>query len=178
MKLLLHMCCAPCSTFSAKQLRELDYEIQGYFYNPNIHPYQEFRRRLETLEGYCREVDIPLLVRRDYDLENYLRATVADINNRCSTCYRLRLEETAKTAAKMGIPNFSTTLSISPYQNHERLQEVGEAVGKQFGVKFIYEDFRPGYRESVETSKQLGLYRQPYCGCIFSEKDRYFKEGK
>lgn len=175
MNLLLHMCCAPCSTFSSKKLRESGFNIQGYFYNPNIHPYQEFRRRLETLAGYCREVDIPLLIRPDYDLENYLSATMSEIKNRCGICYRLRLEESAKVAAELSIPFFSTTLSISPYQNHERLREAGKEAGKNHGVEFIYQDFRPGYRESVKSSKQLGLYRQPYCGCIFSEKERYYK---
>lgn len=178
MKLLLHMCCAPCSTYSCKRFRELSYEIHGFFYNPNIHPYKEHQRRLEALEEYCDSEEIPLMVRKDYQLEGYLSKVMPDLPNRCRACYRIRLEEAARMAAETGIDRFSTTLAISPYQNHELLREEGERAAKKYGVEFVYEDLRPGYRESVETSKSLGLYRQPYCGCIFSEKERYQKGAK
>ncbi|MDW7650812.1 MAG: epoxyqueuosine reductase QueH [Bacillota bacterium] len=178
MKLLLHMCCGPCSTYSTRRFRELGYELQGYFYNPNIHPYKEFRRRLEALETFCRDENIPLTVCREYELEQYLEQAVENLENRCRFCYRFRLDKAAKTAAMLGIPRFSTTLAISPYQNHDLLRLEGETAGKKYGVEFIYEDLRPGYRESVEISKQMNLYRQPYCGCIFSEKERYYKEAR
>lgn len=178
MKLLLHMCCGPCSTYSTKHFRELGYDVQGYFYNPNIHPYQEFARRLEALEAFCEQENVPLLVRRDYELEKYLENAINDLENRCRSCYRLRLEATAQAAAQQGIPRFSTTLAISPYQDHELLRREGEAAGRKHDVEFVYVDLRPGFRESAEASRKMGLYRQPYCGCIFSEKDRYYKENR
>lgn len=178
MKLLLHMCCAPCSTYSCKRFRELSYEIEGFFYNPNIHPYKEHQRRLEALEEYCGKEAIPLLVRKDYQLEDYLGRVMSDLADRCRACYRIRLEEAARMAAETGVGRFSTTLAISPYQNHELLREEGERAAQKYGVEFVYEDLRPGYRESVETSKALDLYRQPYCGCIFSERERYQKGAK
>ncbi|MCR3922379.1 MAG: epoxyqueuosine reductase QueH [Firmicutes bacterium] len=172
------MCCAPCSTYSIKRFRELGYFIHGYFYNPNIHPYKEFQRRLETLESYCLQEEIPLTVQKSYELELFLQRAIANIKERCRECYTLRLTEAARKAAELGFEQFSTTLTISPYQNHDLLKEVGEVAAARYGVKFIYEDLRPGYKESIELSKNNNLYRQPYCGCIFSEKDRYYKEGK
>ena len=168
------MCCAPCATYSCARFTEMGYNVHGLFYNPNIHPYREFLKRLQTLQEYCRQEGISLIAREDYELEQYLLATLNNSEGRCRTCYRLRLEETAKTAAEQGFDCFSTTLAISPYQDHEALQLEGEAVAHRFGVNFVYEDLRPGYRESMEISRRLGLYRQPYCGCIFSEKERYF----
>ena len=176
MQLLLHMCCGPCSTYSVKRFRELGYGIQGFFYNPNIHPYKEFQRRLEALSQFCQSENIPLHLRKEYQLEKYLQRVMPDLANRCRLCYGLRLEEAARTAAELGIPAFSTTLAISPYQNHDLLQLEGERAGKRHGVTFVYEDLRPGFRESAQMSREMGLYRQPYCGCIFSEKDRYYKE--
>jgi epoxyqueuosine reductase len=175
MNILLHMCCAPCTTYSAGRFRSLGYDIHGFFFNPNIHPYLEFVKRMQTLKNYCASESIPVIIDGDYELEQYLRAVLDSSKGRCRACYSLRLEQTAKTAASLGIPCFSTTLAISPYQDHELLQMEGEAAANRHSVEFIYEDLRPGYRESVSTSRQLGLYRQPYCGCVFSEKERYFK---
>jgi hypothetical protein len=177
MKLLLHMCCAPCTTYSQRRFREMNFDVAGFFYNPNIHPYREFSRRLETLRDYCRETDIPLTVCADYELEKYLHAAINNLAERCRSCYRMRLDETAREAARTGIPFFSTTLSISPYQDHAILKAEGEAAGAKHGVCFVYEDLRPGYRESINLSRELGLYRQPYCGCIFSEKERFYGKG-
>lgn len=175
MKLLLHMCCAPCSTYSIEHFSRLGYDIHGYFYNPNIHPYKEFQRRRDTLKEFCQNAEIPLKVSDLYDLEDYLHTVMEDLTSRCRSCYRIRLEEAARQAATMNIPQFSTTLAISPYQDHELLRLEGEEAGRKHGVSFIYEDLRSGYRESVDISRKLGLYRQPYCGCIFSEKERYQK---
>lgn len=169
------MCCAPCSTYSIKHFRALGYDIHGYFYNPNIHPYKEFQRRLETLEAYCQSVNVPLTVQRNYHLELFLQHAVSNLDDRCRECYTLRLFEAARRAKSLGFTKFSTTLAISPYQDHQLLQEIGQTAAQQHGVEFIYEDLRPGYRESINISKAAGLYRQAYCGCIFSEKDRYYK---
>ncbi|HHX74565.1 MAG TPA: epoxyqueuosine reductase QueH [Firmicutes bacterium] len=178
MKLLLHMCCGPCSTYSVKRFRELGYEVCGYFYNPNIHPYKEYQRRLAALEEFCRLENVPLTAERRYELEKYLESVMPALDSRCRTCYRLRLEAAAGQAAATGFKYFSTTLALSPYQDHDLLRQEGEAAAKKHGVEFIYEDLRSGYRESIELSKSMGLYRQPYCGCIFSEKERYYREGR
>jgi predicted adenine nucleotide alpha hydrolase (AANH) superfamily ATPase len=175
MELLLHICCAPCATYGSERFRELGYSIHGFFHNPNIHPFSEYRRRLDTLRRFCLEEDITLLVSDGYDPEGYLRAILTDFDNRCRICYRLRLGETAIQAKKLGIPCFATTLSISPYQDRELLRREGQEAAGRHGVEFVYEDLRPGFRRSVDESRRLGLYRQGYCGCLFSEKERYEK---
>ncbi|MBS3897858.1 MAG: epoxyqueuosine reductase QueH [Dethiobacter sp.] len=175
MELLLHMCCGPCSTYSCKRFAELGYNLTGFFYNPNVHPYQEYLRRQEALTQFCAEEKIPLQVSADYQPEKYFKRVIDDLESRCLSCYRLRLEETALKAKELAIPYFATTLAISPFQNHELLCREGEKAGERHGVKFIYTDLRTGFRESVNLSRAMGLYRQSYCGCIFSEKERYCK---
>ncbi|MFW0861576.1 MAG: epoxyqueuosine reductase QueH [Dethiobacter sp.] len=176
MDLLLHMCCGPCSTYSYKRYGELGYNLTGFFYNPNVHPYQEFLRRQEALSQFCAKEKIPLQISADYQPEKYIRRVMNDLENRCLHCYRLRLEETVLKAKELAIPNFATTLAISPFQNHELLRREGEKAGERHSVKYIYTDLRAGFRESVSLSRAMGLYRQSYCGCIFSEKERYCKE--
>jgi predicted adenine nucleotide alpha hydrolase (AANH) superfamily ATPase len=171
MNMLLHICCAPCATYSLRLFQERGYKVTGCFSNPNIHPYREYLRRLETAQEYCRTENITLLA-ADYDPEAYFRAVTADRDRRCHYCYRLRLEETAKTAKEGGYAYFATTLCLSPYQDHLALREEGEAAALRHGVRFIYEDMRFAYRESVNISRRLRLYRQSYCGCYFSNKDR------
>ncbi|RQD77495.1 MAG: hypothetical protein D5R97_02180 [Candidatus Syntrophonatronum acetioxidans] len=176
MELLLHMCCGPCTTASQEKFKELGYEVRGFFFNPNIHPYKEFKRRKETLRDYCRQEEIPLEIDDRYLLEDFLRKTVYREQNRCLFCYALRLGETARKAREKGIEIFSTTLLISPYQDHDLLKEVGEEMGNKYGVSFLYEDLRPLFKDSVNMSKQRNMYRQGYCGCIYSEKERYYKK--
>lgn len=171
MKLLLHICCAPCATYALRLFQERGYIVTGFFCNPNIHPRREYLRRLETLQGYCRTVNIPLLV-PDYDPEAYFREVAASPDKRCRHCYRQRLEEAARAAAAQGRAYFATTLCLSPYQDHSVLCEEGEAAAARHCVTFVYEDMRSGYRESANISRRLQLYRQPYCGCFFSKKDR------
>ncbi|HHY61608.1 MAG: epoxyqueuosine reductase QueH [Bacillota bacterium] len=173
MNLLLHSCCAPCTTYCLEKLRSDGHDVYGYFYNPNIHPYVEFRRRLDTYRDYCASVGLDADICESYGLRQYIVEVGSDIDGRCAVCYRMRLLSAAKLALEKGVDAFTTTLSISPYQNHELLARVGEDVSREVGVPFIYYDFRPGYRRSVEISRELGLYRQPYCGCIFSEEERY-----
>ncbi|MEA4882088.1 MAG: epoxyqueuosine reductase QueH [Clostridia bacterium] len=175
MKILLHSCCAPCTTYSLEALRASGHDVLGYFRNPNIHPYTEHRRRVDTFKAYCAAVGHEAIIDEAYGLREYLAAVGSDIDNRCEVCYRMRLGPAAAIAAERGCDAFTTTLLISPYQNHELLRKVGEAEGALAGVAFAYFDFRPGYRRSVEMSKEMGLYRQPYCGCIFSEEERYSK---
>lgn len=179
MDLLLHTCCGPCTVYPLSLLRGEGHRVVGYFYNPNIHPYLEFKRRLDTLREFARREGLELVARDGYDLERYLEAALHPPagETRCHACYRMRLDETARTAREKGFGRFTTTLLVSPYQKHEAVVEAAREAASRHGVDFYYRDFRPGWREGVARSRNLGLYRQPYCGCIFSEMERYRKEG-
>jgi predicted adenine nucleotide alpha hydrolase (AANH) superfamily ATPase len=178
MKMLLHLCCGPCACFPVKHLRDAGHEIVGYFYNPNIHPYKEFTRRLDTSREFAAKVGLDLVVDAAYDLEGYLANALAAGSDRCRACYGLRLRQAARYARENGFDCFTTTLLVSPYQRHEIIKEVGESIAAAENVPFCYLDFRLGWQEGVQISKDLELYRQPYCGCIFSERDRYYKPRK
>ncbi len=174
MRILAHVCCAPCFTYPHKRLLEDGHDVTALFYNPNIHPYMEYKNRMEALEKYAQMKGTKVIY-KDYDMENYLRGALTSAD-RCEFCYSLRLTEAAKTASQLGFEAFTTTLLISPYQKHELLARTGEKIANEYGIKFYYEDFREGYRESRELARALELYMQKYCGCIFSEKERYFKQ--
>ena len=174
MQILVHVCCAPCFTYPHKRLLEEGHDITALFYNPNIHPYSEYKNRLDSLEKYA-EMKATKVIYKNYDMENYLRGAL-ESDERCRFCYTYRLAEAAKTAAQLGFDAFTTTLLISPFQKHEMLAKVGKKTADEYGIEFFYEDFREGYRESREIAKALGLYMQKYCGCIFSEKERYLKK--
>ena len=173
MKILLHICCGPCAVYPVEVLRRAGHQVEGFFYNPNIHPYQEFQRRVATLEDYARLAELPMRWDRSYDLEEFLRQVVYREEERCGPCYRLRLRRAGRAAREGGFEAFTSTLLYSRYQQHELIRLTAAAVGEEMGITFYYEDFRPGWQEGVARSKELGLYRQPYCGCIFSERDRY-----
>ncbi|MGI6344233.1 MAG: epoxyqueuosine reductase QueH [Bacillota bacterium] len=173
MKLLLHACCGPCASYSVEALREAGHEPYGYFYNPNIHPYQEYQRRLESFEKLAEQMNLPMLQPGGYDFTDWLRQTVYREEIRCRFCYQIRLEQAARIAKHGKFDAFTTTLLISPFQQHDLIRQVGEAVGEQYGIPFYYQDFRPGFRRSVQLSRDFGLYRQQYCGCIYSEVERY-----
>ncbi len=176
MNILLHSCCGPCATFPVKALREMGHSICGYFYNPNIHPYKEYEERLLTFKDYAVKADLPIIIEDRYDLNQFLRLTAFREDNRCQFCYRMRLSETAQYARDHNFEAFSSTLLVSPFQKHDLIREIGQRVARQFSIAFFYHDFRPGYQEGVIMSKEMQLYRQPYCGCIYSERDRYRKE--
>jgi predicted adenine nucleotide alpha hydrolase (AANH) superfamily ATPase len=173
MNILLHVCCANCAIYPVKVLREQNHRVSGFFFNHNIHPYQEFQRRLEAVKDYAARVDLPMIYCEDYLLEEFLTQVAREPNNRCSYCYFSRLEETARVAAEQGFDGFSSSLLYSRYQQHELIRRTGEALAKKYGLAFVYEDFRAGWQEGIQVSKSMGLYRQQYCGCIYSEKDRY-----
>ena len=175
MNLLLHICCAPCSIMCVKTLRAEGIEPTGFWDNPNIHPFTEFRMRRNTLTEYAKSVGLELVVHGGYGLRPFLGEVGGDFDGRCAVCYRLRMRSAARYAAENGFSHFSSTLLISPYQNHELLAETAHAAGKEFGVSFLYRDFRPFFREGQECARALGLYMQKYCGCIFSEEERYRK---
>jgi predicted adenine nucleotide alpha hydrolase (AANH) superfamily ATPase len=159
-------------------MKERGDEVTGYFFNPNIHPYQEYRKRLDALRQYSERIGLKVIYRDEYLLEEFLKNVSHRPEERCPYCYSIRLEATAQEAKKEGFDQFSTTLLQSTQQNHLQIKEVGERLGREIGIPFYYEDFRKGWRKGVEISKEMGLYRQQYCGCIYSEKDRYLKKVK
>ena len=175
MKLLLHTCCAPCSVYCLEELKKDNIDITSFWYNPNIHPYKEYEARLETLKKYDDEIGISLIIDDYYGLREFCKHVVDKLDNRCGYCYLCRLEKTAKYAKENGFDAFSTTLLISPYQNHELLKKTGEMLSKKYDIEFLYKDFRPGFRYGQNKARELGLYMQKYCGCIFSEEERYEK---
>ena len=177
-RLLLHTCCAPCSVYCVDLLRSEGIEPVSFWFNPNIHPYQEYKARRDTLREYSASIGMELIIREDYGLRNFVRAVASDIDHRCAYCYTYRMEETARYAAEHGFTHFSTTLLVSPYQNHEGIRETAEELAMRYGVEFLYRDFRPGFREGQSKARENGLYMQKYCGCIFSEEDRYAKQIK
>jgi predicted adenine nucleotide alpha hydrolase (AANH) superfamily ATPase len=152
--------------------------VVGFFFNPNINPYQEYRKRLESLRQYSEEVGLKVIYRDEYLLEEFLRNVSQRPEERCAYCYSVRLEAAAQESKKGGFDQFSTTLLQSTHQNHHLIRETGERMAQEIGIPFYYEDFRKGWRKGVEISKAMGLYRQQYCGCIYSEKDRYLQKVK
>lgn len=177
-RVLLHVCCGPCAAFPVKNLREQSFEIVGYYYNPNIHPYKEFTRRLETLVDFATRIGLELVVDKNYDLEEFLDNALHAPVSRCNYCYEMRLRQAARYARCNGFDYFSTTLLVSPYQKHDIIRAAGEQIALEEGIPFYYSDFRSGWQEGVDISKGMELYRQPYCGCVFSERDRYQKKRK
>lgn len=173
MKILLHICCAPCSIYPVKTLRDEGLIVSGYFYNNNIHPYTEYKKRRDTLAEYTKTIDLEVIYRNDYDIESFLQKIVFREKNRCIVCYYERLNATAVYAKENRFDSFSTTLLYSIYQKHDDIRSIGESVGKSTGIPFYYHDFRTGWKEGVNESRRLELYRQKYCGCIYSEKERY-----
>lgn len=176
MKLLLHICCAPCSAACIKVLREENIDIVGYWYNPNIHPFKEYDNRLKALKEYSKMINLNVIYDDFYGLDEFVKNTVNIIDNRCGYCYLSRMERVVKYAHDNGYDAFSSTLFISPYQKHDLLKSICENLSKKYNIQFLYRDFRPYYELGREMFRETGLYMQKYCGCIFSERERYKKE--
>lgn len=172
-KLLLHICCAPCASATVEAWRLEAAEITGTYFNPNIQPYSEHQRRHDTLLAYADKIGLRLIGEPMYDVTAWLRQVHGreEKGVRCRICIGGRLRHTAELAAGTGFKAFSTTLLISPYQDHDIIREEGERAAALHGVEFLYRDLRPRYRRSLELSREAGLYRQKYCGCIFSEAE-------
>lgn len=171
MKLLMHTCCAPCSVYCIDSLREENIDPVVYWYNPNIHPYTEYKARRDCLKEYTNSIGVEAIFEENYGLQEFCKNVIGDLQNRCKNyCYRVRLEQTAKYAKEHGYDAFTTTLLVSPYQNHESLKEIGEELAKKYRITFLYRDFRIGFREGQNKARELGLYMQKYCGCVFSEE--------
>lgn len=146
--------------------------------NPNIHPYTEYKMRLESVQKLQKAWTLDIEYIDYYGMKEFLRAVVHREDNRCMVCYSLRFEETARTAQKMGLDGFTTSLLVSPYQKFDMIIKIGQEIGQKYSIPFYGEDFRPGWKESISLSKELGLYRQKYCGCIYSEMERYLKDSE
>jgi predicted adenine nucleotide alpha hydrolase (AANH) superfamily ATPase len=173
MRLLLHICCAPCALMPVQDLRQEGVDLMGLFYNPNIQPYSENRRRRETLQSWAQAEELRLIVQDEYDPQTWLRAVAFRESERCRICLHQRLTRAASVARQGKFDAFGTTLLYSRHQPHQLIAQTGQAVAAQQGVEFFYRDYRPQWRQGQELARQLGLYRQPYCGCIYSERDRY-----
>ena len=175
MKILLHICCAPCSVYPLEVLSAAGQQVRGFFFNPNIHPYQEYLRRAASLETYAAKVGLPVIWDRTYPLEEFLRRVAFRETERCRFCYYRRLTATARVARGGKFDAFTSTLLYSKFQKHELIKELGLQVGQEVGVPFYYEDFRRGWAAGRNRANELGLYKQQYCGCIYSERDRFMK---
>jgi len=179
MKLLLHSCCAPCTLPCVQALAEEGIRPEIFWYNPNIHPYTEYRSRRDSLRAFAGAQELALNMEDEYGLRTFVGAVEKNTAlPRCTYCYRLRLEKTAARAAEKGFDAFSAALLISPYQNHELIREIGEAAAARYGVSFLYRDFRPHFRRGQNHARESGYYMQKYCGCIYSEEERYCTSGK
>lgn len=175
MKLLVHICCAPCFAAPYFHLKEEGHEIYGFWYNHNIHPYTEYKKRLETVQEFAEKENIPLIVKDKYELEKFLRKAAFREQERCRSCYYERLKYAAIVAKKGNFDAFTTTLLYSKFQRHDLIKEIGESLSKEYSVKFYYRDFREYWKEGMKISRDYKMYRQQYCGCIYSERDRYLK---
>lgn len=180
-RLLLHSCCAPCSSYVLEYLSEY-FSITVFYYNPNIYPPEEFGKRVEEQERLIRELPAkhpvsflegPYEPERFYEMAKGLEQ-IPEGGERCFRCYRLRLLETAQMARAGGFDYFTTTLSISPLKNAQKLNEIGARLAEEYGVPYLFSDFkkRNGYKRSTELSAEYGLYRQDYCGCVYSLRER------
>ena len=178
MNTLLHVCCAPCANQPIEVLRTDGFNVTAFWYNPNIHPFTEYRSRRNCVRDYAQEIALPLIERNDYGLRPFVREVAPDIAGRCVKCYEMRLFETARQAAEGGFDSFTSSLFISPYQNHELMRDVAERAAHEYGVQFLYRDFRPYFRDGQAFAREHGFYIQKYCGCVFSEEERYLKKSK
>ncbi|MEF8874000.1 MAG: epoxyqueuosine reductase QueH [Candidatus Thermoplasmatota archaeon] len=173
--LLLHTCCAPCLTYTGKQFKKLFEKVTALWFNPNIHPFKEYQERFQALRKYEKKSDMEVIYIDRYSLEDFLEGALKT-DTRCDFCLKWRLEKTAEEAVERGYDIFSTTLVLSPYQDHDRLKRIGLEVASKRDIEFFYEDMRDGFEEHHRLADEMGLYKQGYCGCIFSEKERYHKK--
>jgi predicted adenine nucleotide alpha hydrolase (AANH) superfamily ATPase len=185
-KVLIHVCCAHCAAYTVEYWRQQGYETAGFWYNPNIHPHMEYQSRLESVKSLAEKINLPLIVSPDYDMVEYFRMVAGHETERCGECFDLRLAKTAAKALENGDDAFTTTLLISPHQKHDLIKEVGDRVALRLvqgkreakGVEFLYADLRKRYSDSRHITKPMELYRQQYCGCVYSEWERYKQENK
>lgn len=178
MKLLMHICCSNCSLYPLQNYLLKGVDITGFWFNPNIHPYTEYSNRLESLNRLQSLWRLDIEYLDEYPLDKFLAAIAGKGAERCGICYTLRLEKTAETAKRMNLDGFTTSLLASPYQKFDMINEIGKEAGRRHGIRFFTEDLRQGWGISRGLSKELGLYRQKYCGCVFSEMERFQAQAK
>jgi len=185
MKILFHICCGNCALYPFKILRDEGHDLTGFWYNPNIQPYDEYRSRLDSLRKLSDEWHIDIFYNEEYRPDEFLNKFKFDneavLNGldhippapeRCKFCYTLRLEKAAAKAHDEGFEAFSTTLLISPYQDYEHISAIGRELAGKYKLDFYLRDFRPYFRDAMSLARDLGLYRQKYCGCLFSKQER------
>ena len=173
MNLLLHICCACCLCAPLRELRKEGFKVTGLFYNPNIHPFLEFRKRIKALRVFQESDPIPVIYQEDYGIREYLKNVNYEGEDRCADCYAMRLNYTAEYAKRNGFDAFTSTMLFSVYQNHEQLKMISENLSDEYGIDFVYRDYRHLSECSHDIAKKKMIYRQGYCGCIFSEYERY-----
>jgi len=173
MNILLHICCGPCLIYPFGSLKNQGFKINGFYYNPNIHPENEYRLRVEGVEALSREFSLPVEY-PEYRKSDFFQAinNQKDCPQRCLACWSLRLGKTANFAKQGGFDAFSTTLLVSPYQDHEALKRLGLQISRDTGIDFYYEDFRVGFKQAQIEARKRGIYRQKYCGCVYSNTSR------
>ena len=178
MSMLLHACCGPCAMYPVDFLLEQSKDLDLFWYNPNIHPEFEWNRRLENLHKCADHYGVKLVKGDDECMQEYWeeKTYLTEFASRCHMCYDIRMDAVAKFAAENGYDSFCTTLLVSPYQQHDVIVKTAEQKAEQYGVNFEYYDFRPGFRQGQQMARDIGLYRQKYCGCIFSLDESDFKE--
>lgn len=175
MKILLHCCCGPCAIYPVQILRSKGFEITCFFHNPNIHPFKEFSKRLNTFKNFVSSEALEHRIDENYGLIEFTRKIAFKEHIRCAECYSMRLNNVGQIASDQGYDCFSTTLLYSRYQQHENITNIGKLIAKKYSVSFYYDDFRTGWQQGIDESISQGMYRQPYCGCIYSEQERYDK---
>ncbi|MCL2311343.1 MAG: epoxyqueuosine reductase QueH [Firmicutes bacterium] len=175
MRILLHVCCAPCSIMFIKEIKKINLDLTLFWYNPNIYPSEEYCARKSSFEKFVSDMGLNVQYDKDNlrkDIDDNFQTFINSINikNRCEGCYTLRIKKTSITAKEEHFTYFSTTLLVSPYQKHDLICEVSRKLSDKYKIKFFYKDFRPSFRQGQAEARKLGLYIQNYCGCCFSRK--------
>jgi epoxyqueuosine reductase len=176
MNLLFHVCCGPCALYPLSVFKKTGIDVCCYFFNPNIHPYKEFRKRIEALSIVSSTMNFKVIYNNNYGLVDFLRKVVFHEKNRCQICYDIRLKKTVEYAKNQGYDSFSTSLFYSRYQNHQTLIDICSQLAIESGIQFFYRDFRDGWQSGIDQAKALNIYRQSYCGCIYSEQESHDKK--
>jgi predicted adenine nucleotide alpha hydrolase (AANH) superfamily ATPase len=176
-KILVHICCGPCAIYPVQELLDQDFEVVGLFFNPNIHPLKEYLRRREALQEVSQRLGIQIIyLDKEYSPQNYFREIAFREANRCFHCYQIRLQRTLSVARRGKFDFFSSTLLYSKFQKHEQIAALARDIAGGGQTGFWYQDFRQGWQKGIQKSKEWGIYRQEYCGCVYSENERYIKE--
>ena len=178
MKILLHVCCAQCSIEVIDFLIKNNFNLTLFWFNPNIHPLTEYLSRKNALINYAKSLNLKLIVNECYGLRKFILNLNGNFNERCFKCYETRLFETAKFAKENSFDCFSTTLLISPFQQHDLIKQLASNMAEKVDVNFFYQDFRPKFKIGQQKARELGIYMQKFCGCIFSEEERFQKKLK